>query len=779
MSFFLAGAISLMAAVGQGPVDLGQAAIVVEHGGDATPIAATVLSEEVRKRTGLAWPVQTAWPEGAAIVVLDKPAENFLDKPVPPQMRTLKPEGYGVEVTSLDGRPVVWIVGADKRGALYGVGKFLRTLKWGQNSAHMDSLSIVTSPAYAIRGHQLGYRATANTYDAWTMEQYEQYIRDLALFGANSIENIPFQDERQSPVMKMPRREMNIAISKMCAKYDIDYWVWIPAVFDLSDKEKLAEHFADYERFLGYTERLDNIFFPGGDPGDNPASLVMPYLDDLSKLVAKYHPKAKIWVSLQGFEKSDVDDFYNWVNAHMPDWMGGVVFGPSSPPMAETRVRLPKKYPIRNYPDITHIVRCEYPVPWLDQAYAFTIGREPVNPRPAFYANTHNLYAPYTVGFLSYSDGSHDDVNKAVWSAMAWDPSADLRQVMVEYCNLYLNSESAAEMADAIFALEKNLEGPLATNGSVDNTLTMWRSLEPKMGDNWRWQMLTLRAYFDFYVRHRLIFEQGLEKEVNAVLAASTPEQAGASIDAALAILKRADEPPSWQAHGVNGKDVRDKIVDLCERLWQDIGFQTSVAKYNASGEERGAVLDFVDYPLNNRRWLEDELAKVRALPQAEQAARMREIGTWENPEGVVYYDYVGEVAKSKHIVRGEEANTDPDIERHPLPDWMWWEDGKTRVRQSWIGFMNWPIAMRYEGLDPDSDYVIRVTGYNECLLRADGQRLTPTIYGKKIGEIKEFPVPRELYKDAVLVLTFDRPDEHGLNWREQSRLNEVWVVKR
>jgi hypothetical protein len=41
---------------------------------------------------------------------------------------------------------------------------------------------------------------------------------------------------------------------------------------------------------------------------------------------------------------------------------------------------------------------------------------------------------------------------------------------------------------------------------------------------------------------------------------------------------------------------------------------QTSVKKYNASGEERGAILDFLDYPLNNRWWLSDEFAKIRKM---------------------------------------------------------------------------------------------------------------------------------------------------------------------
>ena len=42
----------------------------------------------------------------------------------------------------------------------------------------------------------------------------------------------------------------------------------------------------------------------------------------------------------------------------------------------------------------------------------------------------HNHYAAMTNGFGSYSDGVHDDLNKAVWSALAWDPNADLDAIL-------------------------------------------------------------------------------------------------------------------------------------------------------------------------------------------------------------------------------------------------------------------------------------------------------------------------------------------------------------
>ena len=78
----------------------------------------------------------------------------------------------------------------------------------------------------------------------------------------------------------------------------------------------------------------------------------MPFLKDLSHRLVKYHPKAGIWISLQGFSAEQVDYFYRYLDEHQPDWLRGVVSGPSSPSIAGTRHRLPTKYHHRHYPDI-------------------------------------------------------------------------------------------------------------------------------------------------------------------------------------------------------------------------------------------------------------------------------------------------------------------------------------------------------------------------------------------------------------------------------------------
>ena len=767
-------------------MDLSKATVVVRSGNlpPAEQMAARVLVEEVKQRTGLTWPISTNWPKrGAVIAISSGPEQTGWERAMPRKTGgdspELRPEGFRLVGEGQGTQPaVVWIHGADSRGALFGVGQLLRSLDWGKGVANLaTNLAIATAPVHPIRGHQLGYRHTANSYDGWDEKQFEQYIRELALFGANSVEGIPFQDERKSPHMPIPREVMNRKLSEICARYELDYWIWSPADFDLKDAAKRAAHLAKHEALFRDCPRFDAVFFPGGDPGDNAPELVMAYLEDLAKVLAKYHPRAKIWLSMQGFEKPAVDFVHTWINDKMPDWLGGLVAGPSSPPIPETRARLPRRYGFRDYPDITHTVRCQYPVAWWDPAFHLTLGRESANPRPLFYKVIQNYFGPYTTGSISYSDGVHDDVNKTVWSRLGWQPAAEPREILLEYTRCFFGAEVAESAADGLLALEKNWEGSLAENGGVEATLALWQRLErkaPELRDNWRWQLCLLRAYYDAYTRERLAYETELERAANNALAAGVSRNADAAMDAALAVLQRAVSAPvrtEWRA----------RIGELCAELFKSIKLQTSVTLHHASGYERGAVLDFVDRPLNNRWWLADEFPRIRKLPtEAEKLEALELIRNWETPGSGSFYDEVGNIAKSPHVIRGEGINTDPMMERNPNPGFWWWDEGKSRKRLSWQTSMDWPLGLAYHQLDAQAAYRVRVTGYGQIRVRANGQLLTPTLEAKQdVGGFKEFPVPATLLKDGKLKLTFDLPtDEAKLNWRQQSRVSEVWLLK-
>jgi hypothetical protein len=765
-------------------IDLSHAAIVTRPGDlpKAEKTAAEVLADEVQKRTGILLKAATKWPlSGAVIAITSQPNVSAWSHAVPVRhgegLPEQKSEGYRMFVQHDAAQPIVWIVGADARGTLFGVGNLLRVVNWSPGKLSIDpDAEIATAPVYPIRGHQLGYRAQANSYDAWSPAQFQQYIRELTFFGVNTIENIPFQDDRKTDLMKVSRSEMNRAISEICDRYGIDYGVWAPADFDLNDRARREQMLQRFDEFFKETKRLDYIFFPGGDPGHNPPELVLPFLEDVAKRMRPLHPDAKIWLSLQWFKGPQIDYIYNYIAQKRPDWFAGLVAGPSSPPIPETRERLPKQYKLRWYPDITHNKLCQYQVPEWDQAFALTLGREAINPRPAEFARIFNRDAAYTDGFVSYSDGAHDDVNKIIWSALSWDPTRSVRDILTEYARVYFNPAVANEAADGILALENNWHGSLVDNGSVEGTLRSWQHLEkaaPQLQSNWRWQMCLLRAYYDAYIRHRLINETALEAKANTLMAEAPKLGPDRAMNEAAGVLNTAISQPV-------SANLRQHIFDLCDQLFHSIGLQTSVAKYHAIGEERGAVLDFVDYPLNNRWWLEDQFKQIRQLSSYEaKVKRLQQLALWAHPGPGSFYDDLGNIAHSPHAIYAESGNrpNGQAIERDPT--FWWWDEGKSRARLSWQ-VTQWPRSVTYEGLDPNGIYVVRSSGYGQALLRINGDRVEPIVNGTKMGEWKEFRVAEQYLKNRKLVLTWDAPrNEENLNWRQHSRLAEVWLIKK
>lgn len=706
-------------------LDLREARIVA----GANRVAGEVLAEEVKRRTGLGW-------NGGAVEIRLQTDSSFAA------------EEYEV----VAGEKAVELKARGTRGLLYAIGALLRRLDYAPGQASLpDGWRERSKPEYPLRGHQLGYRATANSWDAWNVAQFDQYIRELVLLGSNAIENIPLQDNKPSPLIKVNRRDMHRAMSGIAKKYDIEYWVWLPADFELGETNKRAEFLKRFEELVADSARLDGVFVPGGDPGHNAPELVMPLLEDLAR-----RTKAKIWLSLQGFNREREDYVYRWIREKKPEWLGGLVAGPSSPPAERTRIALDRRYGLRMYTDITHNKICQHQVPHWDQAYALTLGREAINPRPAEMRLIHNRWAPWSTGFLSYSDGVHDDLNKAVFTALAWDSRRQARDIVIDYARLFFSAANAVAIADAILALEGNWRGPLPTNGNVEGTLETWDRLGremPELGRNWRWQMNQLRAVYDAYVRRRLLHERQLEVEANQALLGPEPKEAMAK---ARRILDR------WPV----ALDLRARIEELCSALFQSVGLQTSVEKYDASGAERGAVLDFINVPLNNRWWLEDEMKKAEALADvAAQRARLREIALWEEPGPGSYYDDIGHEEKGPRVDLGDEDE--------PL---FWWLDqGRSRLRLSSQTTM-WPKRVVYEGLDPQGQYEVKTGGQGQSLLRINGERVS----GRKEGDFHVFAVPAGALSGGKVELRWDVPQDEGhLNWRQRSRLAEVWLLKK
>jgi len=727
-----------------------------------------VLTAEVKRRTGLSWDTSgksSVQPLLILSAAEDKQVQGHALPAVVGASDWDRPEGFRIVHVREGARDIVWLIGQDTRGMLYAIGRFLSLLEWGVGKARLRAgISIATAPSYSLRGHQVGYRNTANSWDAWTPAQMERYILDLVLTGSNAIENIPFTNVDDSPLFRITPDSMNRVMSRACHAYDIDYWVWTPCKADLSDTALFQGEVRKHADFYAATPYLDNVFVPGGDPGDNHPRHVMPFLQAIAQVLHKHHPSAGVWVSLQGFSDEQVNYFFDYLQREgQPNWLRGVVSGPGSPPLSTTRYRLHPKYKHRHYADITHNVRCELPVIGWDQAFALTLGREASNPRPVFQAAVHARWAGFTDGFLSYSDGVHDDVNKFVWTRRAWDPQAPVDEMMNDYARYHFGAEAAAEVAEGILVLERNWAGPVEENGGIGLTLRHWTTLErrlPARSGDWRWQLLVMRARYDAWQKGRKAYEQGLERTAMAVLDAASVIGVDSALKQALAKVQEAVTRPYDTL-------LRAQIVQDCERLNTSIGLQTSVSRYQASSYERGAILDQLDHPLNNRWWLEDEFKKIAALNDDKaRLAAIRRITEWEKPGDGSLYDDISNSSASPRVKSIVEDATD-----------FLWENGRSRRRLSTQTYQNFPV-LEYTDLDPRAQYILRIAGYGDALLRVDGRRIEPILYGKGMEEFKEFLIDPRYYSDGEMRVTFDVPEESHLNWRQHSKVSDVWLLR-
>lgn len=770
------------------PVDLSKAVVVLGRPGAPFDRAADMLQQEIGARGGSKLGRAVSLPDatGPAIVVATVDALPA-GMPGPPAGLEVpaKPEGYAIWVdTAARSAATVCLVGRDPRGAVFAAGRLLRLLEMAPGKAVLDSaLRIASAPAYAMRGHQIGYRNTANSYDAWDVKQFEQYCRDLFVFGTNAIELIPSIDpkEKDSPHMKMTMWDMTVAMSKTIGSYGMEVWLWLPLDEDVKTVGAASEAVAKRAALFKAMPNLDGVFVPGGDPGDTAPEVLMPWLSKLAKALHESHPKAGLWVSNQGFELEANDRFFEYLQTVQPEWLAGVVFAPwAKIGVREMRQRTPKKFLVRDYPDITHCVRCQYPVPEWDRAFAHTLGREPFNPRPLAEAHIHEMAAPSTTGFISYSDGVNDDVNKIVWSTRAWDPQGDIKETLREYGRYFMGGSYADEVAEGILAFERNWQGPLLGNESVTKTFEHWRALEKRSDEktlktNWRFELCLLRAYYDEYVRGRLA--EDTRREENAMKALANAPRAG--VASAIAAARQALAEPDTNPRTA---EYRARLVALGRELFDSIGMQLDVANYRASGTERGAVLAFLDQPLNNKAWLEAQFASILGEPGRGGSAdaalkRVDAIVKWEEPGPGSFYDDLGNAQKQPHLVRQGTWAEDPGAVAVPMEEFNEGPDRRLSWEDQVQTLFGTPLRMKYEGLDPGARYTLRVTyaGRYRATMRlvanAGMEIHGPTPQPDPIAPM-EFALPKEATAAGVLNLEWQLVAGRGC------QVAEVWLLK-
>ena len=771
--------------------DLTKAVVVVPDSLSAREKKAVdMLVDEVHKRTMVRWTIANAVPKPQdSPVILVGPQSKirtFLapnDIMASTTVEAARPEGY--QIAKNVNRAMIAVIGNDERGVLFGVGRLLRELRLNRGKVEIPAdFQEISAPETSLRGHQLGYRQKTNAYDAWDIRQWEQYYRDLAVFGTNAIELIPprSDDFDDSPHFPMPPMEMMVEMSRVADEYGLDVWIWYPAMDkDYADPKTVEFALREWEEVYKRLPRIDVIFVPGGDPGHTHPVALMALLEKQAALLRKYHPKAQMWMSPQSFTKSWDDEFYKIINTE-PKWLDGIVFGPQNRiGLYDLRKAIPARYPIRGYPDITHSINCQHPVRQWDVAFGITEAREIINPRPMDQAAIYKYYQSQTNGFLTYSEGCNDDVNKFVWSGLGWNSKTPVTEILRQYSRYLIADQFTEDFAQGILALERNWVGPLMSNTGVDNTLQKFQWMErtggPRLLLNWRFQQALYRAYYDAGLRDRLIAETAQRAEAADILSRAGRTGSLLAMTQAESVLDRADLVQV-------SPERRNRVNELAEALFQSVHMQLN-SKLHKGEYGRGTSHDTIDIPLNDRHWLKGQFAKIRTQEKEDERQKsLQALLTRTDPGAGGFYDDLGDPNRQPHLVPNALPFTeDPDFRRSVFTSFDY---KANRPREWWTNVLSMydaPLQMRYDGLDSKAQYKIRVVYSSELRKKvkvrmdADGQQIHDLMFKPDEMTPLDFDIPQAVTADGELNIRWTREPGLGDNGRG-CQVAEVWLLR-
>jgi hypothetical protein len=113
-----------------------------------------------------------------------------------------------------------------------------------------------------------------------------------------------------------------------------------------------------------------------------------------------------------------------------------------------------------------------------------------------------------------------------------------------------------------------------------------------------------------------------------------------------------------------------------------------------------------------------------------------------------------------------------------PMPTQRNMDPQRQSLRFAWHSYLDDIPGLRYNGLDPQRRYTIRLFAQRDSPLEIDGVAAKRIRKGDTYGALteQEFEVPAEALKDGVLTLTWSALDERHLNWREKHYVTDLWV---
>ncbi len=372
----------------------------------------------------------------------------------------LAPESYRITST---GAGTVEVVGGDPRGLLYGLGKLLRSSRFGDGTIELGDWRGTSAPAKPIRGM---YFAThfGNFYEAAPVAEIERYVEELALWGCNALsvwfdmhQYAGIEDPAAQRMIDRLRRILQAAgavgirggltmlanegyanspealradwtaghdgyTSPPGGHYHREICPSKPGGLDviLETRREMLEAFADLDIAYAWIWPYDQGGCTCSRCAPWGANGFLRTAEPVAGLVREVIPEAQVVLSTWYFDHFTTGEWEGLSRAFAdgaPPWVDLLLagdYGGEFPPYLRQH-GVPGSLPVVSFPEIS----MEGNFPW---------GGYGVNPRPSTWEAYERRHGALLAGGFPYSEGIFEDLNKVLTLQLGWDPDRACRR---------------------------------------------------------------------------------------------------------------------------------------------------------------------------------------------------------------------------------------------------------------------------------------------------------------------------------------------------------------
>lgn len=756
----------------------------------------------------------------------------FYGKGVISEKNKMHPESFVIDFEmGQSNLQKVYILGADNRGVLYGLGKFLYLSMLEENGVKFQMTNLYSAPAFEVRSANCqltlpmdpGVTKNRNARK-WSKQEGINSLEETVLAGANA----QMHGWGGSPPLSL--KDYPVKGEKAVSRWRNDISAELGILFIVQnsinglqekdvEKEWIAEHFADdpklicpsvpearaaliksRELYFKHCGKIDHFIICPADVAGCHCEKCKPWANtvyNLSKEIAdvlhKYHPNAKVYVSNQEYDWNENDLFFNRIRNEDSSWLAGYSYAPGgsenstygylklnekwniypgcSPDYTFLKSRLNYLHPyqdILSFPDITHWKRSENGLKVIDPVLSEVYHRRTFNARPKAYEKILKQTFPYINGSTAYTEGIYDDFNKFLFLRLLWNPNLSAKEIALEYYTYHCGLEAGKILAKAVFSGEENYAKSVLQNADgIEKFYSMVEQAGKIMPEH----------YMKNNWRYRMICERA-----TIDLYLLYKQQAATEIyNKAISELTNIDsKQKEFKNALVEVKESLSKPVETekmlllkqqAERLDNDIN-DIAAVRFHAIG-----TMDKVDNV--GIIWLRSQIEKAIQLQDESQSKKVIEnVLNYTKIEDGEFYDNCGTIDQQSHF----------DFSSGELyyGTGKWPKDARPSQRYYNYSFNAIDgLVFNYTNLDANAKYQATVCYPNpggvsfaldssrEFLIYADGVQIG---HAKPVGngfEYFTFDIPAEITSDGLLRLETRKGPRS-----KYTCISEVWIKK-